>query len=466
MIKHWIKTADAEWKSRKDANDGVAGGSAGRATPAGGGAATPPAPRPAPAKLERVRPRAATAGLIPRDGMCRPAPAGAKAEDPVRPAADPQPPTGLLTVCTCDFCRVTQFAVHLFSKLGSAETSLKQRDGEIDALAKECEALKSELETAMARLSDATTDLSKQTDEIKKLVSARYDALSLQEKSSAMLASKEALIDSFRVKTGCLEGEVSDLTSRLEKSQSELGETWGQRVGLASKLRDAESLIAGKQAAIESLRTERDRAESALSRAEGQYSSLLAEHEAVISSRENARDDKVRSGREIAAKKKAAALSARAAVRDRFREEAFRAPPPAFTAFQAAAEAGLIPRDGAKAKDPSACPPLKTSVAPPLAAVTRPAPPASAAGLVTMWTCDYCPTQFASFDAAVEHEKSCDWNPPIPTYDADPPAANANDTLNAVSWSCQAAEGLHGRVCPLTSSVLGRIEVLSHIATL
>ncbi|EJK69327.1 hypothetical protein THAOC_09429, partial [Thalassiosira oceanica] len=423
MIKHWIKTADAEWKSRKDANDGAAGGSAGRATLAGGGAATPPAPRPAPAELEQVRFRAATAataGLIPRDGICRPAPAGAKAEDPMRPAADPQPPTGLLTMCTCDFCRVAQFAVNLLSKLESAETLLSRRVGEIDALAKECEALKSELKTARARLSEANTDLSKQADEIKKLVSARYDALSLQEKSSAMLASNEALIDRFRVKTRCLEGEVSDLTSRLEESQSELGETRGQRAGLASKLWDAESLIAGKQAAIESLRSERDRAASALSRAEGQYTSLLAEHEARL-------------GRELAAKIKAAALNGRAAARDRSREVAVRAVPSASAAFQAAASAGLIPRDGTKAEDPSTSTPLQAAPAPPLAAAMRPVPLASAAGLVTMWSCDFClVAEFTSFDAAVEHEKSCDRNAPIPTYDADPPAANANDTSNAV----------------------------------
>ncbi|EJK59765.1 hypothetical protein THAOC_19974, partial [Thalassiosira oceanica] len=382
MIKHWIKTADAEWKSRTDANDGAAWGSAGRATPAGGGAATPPAPRPVsatittaagvsaalsssyPQELERARPRAVAAGLILRDdGICKTAHAEAKAEDPVRPAADPRPPTGLVTMCTCNFCRVAQFGNNLLSKLGSAETLLKQRDEEIDALAQECENLKSELETAMARLSDATTDLSKQTAEIKKLVSARYDALSLRDKSSAMLASKEVLIDSFRVKTGCLEGEVSDLTSRLEESQSELSETRGQCAGLASKLRDTESLIAGKQAAIESLRLERDRAASALSRAEGQYTSLLAEHEARL-------------GRELAAKIKAAALNGRAAARDRFREEAFRAAPSAFAAFQAAAAAGLIPRDGtcrpattgAKAKDPSACPPLQAAAAIPPAA--------------------------------------------------------------------------------------------------
>ncbi|EJK72621.1 hypothetical protein THAOC_05830, partial [Thalassiosira oceanica] len=214
------------------------------------------------------------------------------------------PPASFVTMLTCDFSRVAQSEsfdeADLRSKLGSAETLLNRGDGEIDALAQECE-----LETARARLSEAQTDLSKQTDEIEKLVRARYDALSLQKKSSAMLASKEAVIDSFRVKTRCLEGEVSDLTSRLEESQNELSESRGQRAGLASKLRDAETLIAGKQAAIESLRSERDRAVSALSSVEGKYSSLLAEHEAVISSRDNAHNahnEKDRLGREQGAK--------------------------------------------------------------------------------------------------------------------------------------------------------------------
>ena len=126
--------------------------------------------------------------------------------------------------------------VDLRSKLEAAEVLLDRGDGEIDALAQECETLESELESAKARLSEAEADLSKQTDEIEKLVSARYDALSLQEKSSTMLASKEAMIDSFRVKTGRLEGEVSDLTSRLEESECELSETRDQRAELASKL--------------------------------------------------------------------------------------------------------------------------------------------------------------------------------------------------------------------------------------
>ncbi|EJK74694.1 hypothetical protein THAOC_03615, partial [Thalassiosira oceanica] len=78
---------------------------------------------------------------------------------------------------------------------------------------------------------------------------------------------------------------------------------------------------------------------------------------------------------------------------------------------------------GAKAEDLSASPPVR--------AAADPWPPT---GLGTIWACDYClVAQFDSFDAAVEHERTCDWNPPIPTYPAtDSPAADANNTSNNV----------------------------------
>ena len=176
--------------------------------------------------------------------MCSPAPAGSKGEDPVRPAADHQPPTGLVTMCTCDFCRVAQFAVNLWSKLGSAETLLNRRDGEINALAQKCEALKSEIETAMARLSEVQADLLKQTDEIEKLVSARYDALSSQETSSAMLASKEAVIDSFRAKTGRAEDEVRDLNDAKDKLEASVDSLSSE---LQSKQHDYDALEESKR---------------------------------------------------------------------------------------------------------------------------------------------------------------------------------------------------------------------------
>ncbi|EJK65503.1 hypothetical protein THAOC_13620, partial [Thalassiosira oceanica] len=138
------------------------------------------------------------------------------------------------------------------------------------------------------------------------------------------------------------------------------------------------------------------------------------------------------------------------------------------------------------------CPPLQAAAAIPPAAATQPAPPVSAAGLVTMWSCDVCRVaQFASFDAAVEHEKSCDRNPPIPAYDADPPAADANDTSNAADAECANgaadpppkdandtsnaadAECAYGAAkrqkvsmveSAPTSNVLGRIDVLGHLA--
>ncbi|EJK48233.1 hypothetical protein THAOC_32988, partial [Thalassiosira oceanica] len=60
--------------------------------------------------------------------------------------------------------------------------------------------------------------------------------------------------------------------------------------------------------------------------------------------------------------------------------------------------------------------------------------------------------------------------PPIPTYDADPPLANSNDTSNAVDAEYARGAAKRQKVSTvesaLTSSVLGRTEVLGHIATL
>ena len=110
-------------------------------------------------------------------------------------------------------------------------------------------------------------------------------------------------------------------------------------------------------------------------------------------------------------------------LRERAREEAaraFRGGPPAAAALRAAA--ALLPADGTCTPAPAAAgsrtqPPTGTPELPAASAAGKPATPASAssaAGFVTMWTCDVCRVaQFESFDAAVEHERTCDGSPPV-----------------------------------------------------
>ena len=64
------------------------------------------------------------------------------------------------------------------------------------------------------------------------------------------------------------------------------------------------------------------------------------------------------------------------------------------------------------AAEPRTQPPTPT---PPADSEEKPTSPVPTTGFVTMWTCDVCRVaQFESFDEAVEHEKTCDGNPPPP----------------------------------------------------
>ena len=162
--------------------------------------------------------------------------------------------------------------------------------------------------------------------------------------------------------------------------------------------------------------------QQSMSKMPGQNSSHYPTHQQREMERKQAQEmllKREEQERPLAVSAASATLSARAPDWPAVREKANEGPA-AVAAFiledacrpAPAGAMAVVPPPAPPAQQPTADPQPST----PLASAEQPATPAPATGGEIEWTCDLCRVaKFESFDAAVEHERTCEGNPPPPT---------------------------------------------------